>query len=106
MAPPVIGATIGATAVMTINSEKNLESSLPVNTSRTIARDSTSPAEAVKPCKKRAATKVVILGDSAQNREDNANKKIQINSGFRLPCASLTEPDNQLVDRKPDQTGC
>lgn len=92
MAPPVIGATIGATAVITIRSEKNLESSLPVNTSRTMARDSTIPAEAVNPCKKRASTNVAILGDSAQNSEDSANSEIEINKGFRLPFASLTGP--------------
>ncbi|SIC05224.1 Uncharacterised protein [Mycobacteroides abscessus subsp. abscessus] len=48
-APPVIGAIIGAVAFITINSEKNFVSSVPLNTSLTTARDRTIPAEAVSP---------------------------------------------------------
>ncbi|MBP1970062.1 hypothetical protein J2Z83_002178 [Virgibacillus natechei] len=59
---------------MTIKSEKNFVSSLPLNTSRTTARERTTPAAAVKPYKKRAAINIVMFGANAQRRDDGKDR--------------------------------
>src|SRR5699024_8026544 len=92
IAPPAIGAIIGATALMTIKSAKNFVSALPLKTSRTTALDKTTPAAAVKPCTKRAAINVVILGAKAQSTDASAKREVAINKGFLLPWPSLIGP--------------
>src|SRR5699024_12695250 len=63
IAQPAIGATIGATALITINKAKNLVNNLPLKTSRTTAREITTPAEAVNHCKKRTPITTVRIGE-------------------------------------------
>src|SRR5699024_11723099 len=84
IAPPTMGAIIGATALITIKSAKNFVNALPLNTSRTTARERTTPAEAVNPCINRAAINVSILGANAQNMDANAKRRVAINKGFLL----------------------
>ena len=85
IAPPAIGAIIGATALMTIKSAKNFVSALPLKTSRTTALERTTPAAAVKPCTKRAAINVAMFGAKAQSTEASAKKEVAISNGFLLP---------------------
>lgn len=103
IAPPAIGAIIGATALITIKSAKNFVSSLPLNTSRTTARDRTTPAEAVNPCKKRAAINMKIFGDKAHRMEAAAKRKVAINKGFLLPRASLIGPITNWPNARPNK---
>src|SRR5699024_11355683 len=77
--PPAIGATIGATALITINKEKNFVISLPLKTSLTTARDRTTPAEAVNPCRNRAAINTIILGANAHKIEVITKRDVAIN---------------------------
>src|SRR5699024_1298313 len=90
--PPAIEATIGATALITINKQKNLGLSLTLKTSLTTARDRTAPAEAVNPCRNRAAINTIILGANAHKIEVITKLYVAINIGFLLPCASLIGP--------------
>jgi hypothetical protein len=53
MALPASGAINGARLPMIVKSEKNFVSSIPLNKSRTIAREITIPAEPANPCIKR-----------------------------------------------------
>src|SRR5699024_11376067 len=69
-----------------------LVNALPLKTSRTTAREITTPAEAVNPCKKRAPIKTVIFGASAHKSEAPANKGRATRSGLFRPKESLSGP--------------
>ncbi len=90
--PPRIGATIGATATTTMIRAKKRVSAAPSKTSRTTARESTTPAPAVNPWRKRPRISTRVPGASAHSAEARTKRTPQTRRGPRRPRASLTEP--------------
>ena len=82
---PASGESSGETLKIIVRSAKNLVNSSPLYTSRTIAREITSPAEAAKPSMKRKVINISILGAKAQPIEEIKKRIIEINKGLRLP---------------------
>ena len=87
-----------------------MAASRPESKSGTIARESTTHAPPPRPCKKRAATKMAMLGDSAAIADATSATIAPPMSSRRRPMTSEIGPTincpKAMPTKKPDKVSC
>ena len=101
--PPIKGAIAGATPKKIVTCDITRCASAGGNMSRMIARATTVPAPADKPCSARNATSQPIDGASAQPADASVKTTIPASTTGRRPKLSASAPWNRFIAAKPSR---
>jgi hypothetical protein len=92
MKPPIVGASNGDTAMNRNNDDRIFARLFAGKKSRTMASDATCAPQPPRPCRKRIATSISTLVDSAQPREATQYKVRPAARGGLRPKRSSSGP--------------